>query len=244
MEKQLTFFKEAKVYSPDKIPMHLWAEEDMPGNKFMTKGKQSMSSLELLSIIINSGCRGESAVDIARALLYKFDNSFDNIATASIRNLCQVKGIGPKKALQIQSALEIGNRRRQDGSLQREKLASSGDIYNLYRHLFIDMVYETFWVVIVNRANKVIKTIQVSDGGISSTVCDPKRIFKMALDNNGSSIFLMHNHPSHSIIPSNADIQLTKKMVECGKFLDLPVIDHVIFGGGDSYYSFADEGKI
>ncbi|MFA6916963.1 MAG: DNA repair protein RadC [Parachlamydiales bacterium] len=243
MEKQLAFFKETKTYSPDRLPMHMWAQEDIPGNKFMTKGKQSMSSLELLSIIINSGCKGENAIDIARALLHKFDNSFDNIATASIKQLCQVKGIGPKKALQIQSALEIGNRRRQDGSLQREKVVCSKDIYDLYRHLFVDAVYETFWTVIVNRANKIIKTVQVSDGGISGTTCDPKRIFKMALDCNGSSVFLMHNHPSQSIVPSDADIQLTKKMVNAGKLLDLPITDHLIFGG-NSYYSFADENRI
>lgn len=244
MEKQFDLFKNdvTREYKVN-IPIRMWAEEDVPGKKFLLKGKAAMTNVELLSMIIGSGCSGESSIDIARALLYRYDNNFDNIAMASVKHLMKIKGIGPAKAVAILSAFELGNRRKKDGSLVREKITQSRDIFEAYRHLFSDSVYEMFWIILLNRANRIIKALQVSEGGVSGTVADPKRIFKMALDLNSSGIICMHNHPSGNIQPSEADIRLTKKLKEGALLLDIDMTDHLIFGN-DEYLSFKDEGLL
>ena len=170
-------------------------------------------------------------------------NNLIELSRMSVNALQKVHGIGPVKALNIIAALELGNRRRSEDALRKEKITSSKDVFEIMQGNLADAPYEEFWILVLNRANRMIQKINISEGGISGTVADPKKIFKMALEHQGSSVILCHNHPSGNHNPSEADIRLTRKMKDAGNLLDLPVLDHVIIGN-NSYYSFADEGMI
>ncbi|MGK7391875.1 MAG: RadC family protein [Candidatus Cyclobacteriaceae bacterium M2_1C_046] len=218
-----------------------WAEEDRPREKLLLKGKAALSDAELIGILIGSGSASLSAVDLAKLILSQNSHNLDRLARLSVHDLMKFKGIGEAKAITIVSALELGRRRKDTLPEKKPKISSSKDVYELMRPFLLDLSHEEFWVVILNRSNQVIARQPVSSGGVSGTVADPKMIFKKALDYLASSIILVHNHPSGNINPSEADRQLTNKMKEAGKFLDIPVLDHVIFTD-DKYYSFADEG--
>src|SRR5690606_18498764 len=153
----------------------------------------------------------------------------------------RIKGIGQAKALTIVAALELGRRRKDLDVREREKVTGSRDAYNLLKSDLMDISHEEFWILLLNRANRVIKKLQVSQGGVSGTVADPKIIFKHALDELASAIILAHNHPSGNLTASQADLDLTKKLREAGKLLDIQVLDHLIVAG-QKYFSFADEG--
>lgn len=218
-----------------------WAEEDRPREKLLLKGKAALSDAELIGILIGSGSASLSAVDLAKLILSQNAHNLDRLARLSVHDLMKFKGIGEAKAITIVSALELGRRRKDTAPEKKPKISSSKDVYELMRPSLLDLSHEEFWVIILNRGNQVIARQPVSSGGVSGTVADPKMIFKKALDYLASSIILVHNHPSGNINPSEADRQLTNKMKEAGKFLDIPVLDHVIFTD-DKYYSFADEG--
>lgn len=232
----------ARVY-PHRIPISLWASEDRPSTKILLKGKFSMSNVELLSILINSGTRKINAVEIAREILSEYNDDLNQLSRANSSELARFTGIGPRKAAIILAAIEFGNRKRSQEAFHREKFAGSRDVFEIFASEIGDSNYESFWVLLLNRANRMIKKVNISEGGISGTVADPKRIFKMAVDMNACSIILCHNHPSGNIQPSETDIRLTRKLKECGVLLDLPILDHVIIGG-DTYFSFADEGML
>ncbi len=218
-----------------------WAEEDRPREKLLLKGKAALSDAELIAILIGSGTRSISAVDVAKMILGNADYDLNKLAKFSVKDLRKTKGIGEAKAITIVSALELGRRRNESDFSEKAKITCSNDIYQLIKPELMDLRKEEFWVILLDRANQVIKKEQISSGGISGTVADPKIIFKAALDQYASSIILIHNHPSGNLKPSRADIDLTKKMKEAGKLLEIPVLDHIIFSD-EGFLSFADDG--
>ena len=220
-----------------------WAEEDRPREKLLLKGKSVLSDAELIAILIGSGTRSISAVDVAKMILSNANYNLNELAKFSIKDLRKVKGIGEAKAIAIVSALELGRRRKESEFTEKIKITCSNDIYQFMKPELMDLPKEEFWVLLLNRANRLIKKEQISSGGISGTVADPKIIFKAALDQYASSIILVHNHPSGNLKPSQADIKLTNKMKEAGSLLEIPILDHIIFSD-EGYLSFADEGML
>lgn len=220
-----------------------WAEEDRPREKLLLKGKAALSDAELIGILIGSGTRSMSAVDLSKLILKEVGNNLNELAKCSVSDLQKFKGIGEAKAITIVSALELGRRRKESQYLEKPTITCSKDAYEVIKPELLDLAYEVFWVLLLNRANQVIKKCQISSGGISGTVADPKIIFKVALESMCSGIILVHNHPSGNLKPSNADITLTKKVKEAGSLLEIPVLDHIIFTD-KGYLSFADEGMM
>lgn len=220
-----------------------WAEEDRPREKLLLKGKAALSNAELIAILIGSGTRSRSAVDVAKQILQQADNNLNLLARFSVNDLKKIKGIGEAKAITIVSALELGRRRKEASFDEKPKISSSQDIYDNMKAELLDLPHEEFWVVMLDRANQVLRKEQISTGGISGTVADPKIIFKAALDHYASSVILVHNHPSGNLKPSQADLKLTQKMKSAGNLLEIPVLDHIIFGD-QGYLSFADEGLL
>lgn len=230
-------------YKKDTFTIKSWAEEDRPREKLILKGKSVLSDAELVAILIGSGNSEMSAVELSKSILNQVDNNLNSLSKLSLNELKKHKGIGEAKALSIISALELGRRRKDSEAPKKTIIRSSKDIYDLLTPYLLDLNHEEFWVVLLNRANHVLKLEKISSGGISGTVADPKLIFKTALENLASAVILVHNHPSGNTNPSDADIVLTKKMKEAGKVLEIPVLDHLIFTDSD-YYSFADEGRL
>ncbi len=224
------------------IPISQWAEDDRPREKFLLKGRNALSDSELLAILIGSGNRNESAVDLCKRILSE-SGGLGSLAKYSVGDLTQFEGIGEAKAISIIAALELGRRRRQSVSSQQMIIRSSSDAYEVFYPALSDVRHEEFWVLLLNRANMVIQLACLSKGGLSGTVADAKTIFKQAIDKGACSIIVAHNHPSGSLKPSQADKQLTRKLVEAGRVLELPVLDHLIIGD-ESYFSFADENMI
>ncbi len=220
-----------------------WAEEDRPREKLLLKGKAALSDAELIAILIGSGTKSLSAVDVAKLILKDANHNLHELAKLSVKDLQKFKGIGEAKAISIVSALELGRRRKNSEPVKKEKITCAQDVYELMRPHLWDQPREEFWIIMLNRANVVIKKESISQGGVSGTVADPKLIFKKALENLASSIILIHNHPSGNLKPSEADMKLTRKLTESGKMLDLPVLDHLIFADA-GFLSFADEGLL
>ncbi|WP_020595098.1 RadC family protein [Spirosoma panaciterrae] len=218
-----------------------WAEEDRPREKLMLKGKAALSEAELIAILINSGTVDLTAVDVAKIILKSVNNNLNDLARLSIKDLSKFRGIGEAKAISIVAALELGRRRKEQDRPQRARVTCSRDAYNEMIPHLIDKPHEEFWILLMNRANEILRPVQISSGGISGTVADPKIIFKQAIEYLASSIILFHNHPSGNLMPSQADKDLTRKLKDAGRILDIPVLDHLIFTD-KAYYSFADEG--
>jgi DNA repair protein RadC len=227
----------------NRVSIKNWAEDDRPREKMLLKGKNALSDAELLALLLGSGNRHESALDVAKNILHEVKENLIELSRLGINDLLQVKGVGKAKALIIMSAMELGRRRNEAEVIVKEKITSSRDAYEIFRSSIGDLPYEEFWIIILNKANKVIRKCSISEGGVSGTVVDPKKIFKIALDNHASSIILGHNHPSGNIQPSDADHKITKKIKDAGFMLDVAVLDHLIIGD-DRYYSFADEGTL
>ena len=226
----------------DYVSIKNWAEDDKPREKLTSKGRENLSNAELLGILIGNGTRNKSAVDLARDILQLAQNDLAKLATLSVKDLCKVNGIGPAKAITIIAAIELGGRRKQ--ALEATKfISSSKDAYAYFGPLLQDKQYEEFWILLLKQNNAIIRAHKISEGGMTGTVADPKRIFKAALENNAARIVLCHNHPSGSLKPSAADIKLTEKLVAAGKQLDLGILDHIIISY-KGFYSFADEGII
>ena len=225
------------------LPIHAWAEEDRPREKLMLKGKHTLSNAELISILIGTGNAGESAVDLARRILSQVNNNLADLGKMNLAELKKFKGIGEAKAIAIIAAIELGRRRKDARGPKQEKVTSSREAVELMQPLLGDLLHEEFWVIFLNRANCIIGKQQISIGGMSGTVADPRLIFKAALDYKAVSIILSHNHPSGNNQPSAADIQLTKNISEAGKVLEINVLDHIIVTQ-HGFYSFADEGLI
>ncbi|MER2996546.1 RadC family protein [Pontibacter populi] len=230
------------AYTPA-LNIKTWAEEDRPREKLLLKGKAALSDAELIAILIGSGTPKLTAVDVAKLILSAVNNDLNELARLSVKDLMKHKGIGEAKAITIVSALELGRRRKETAATAKTQITCSTDIYNYIKPQLLDLPHEEFWIILLNRANIVMNKESISAGGVAGTVADPKIIFKKALEQLASSVILVHNHPSGNTKPSAADISLTKKMKEAGLFLDLPILDHIIFTNTD-YYSFADEGML
>lgn len=218
-----------------------WAEDDKPREKLVNKGKQALSDAELLGILLGSGTVSMSAVELAKQILQGAENNLHELAKMSVKELQKFKGIGEAKAITIVSALELGRRRKEAEPTKRDKITCSQDVYEIMKPYLLDLPHEEFWVMFLNRANVVIRTDKMSSGGVTGTVADPKIIFKRALEEMANGLILVHNHPSGNTQPSRADIELTQKMREGAKLLDMQVLDHLIFTD-HQFFSFADEG--
>jgi DNA repair protein RadC len=227
----------------DRLTIKSWAEEDRPREKFMLKGKQTLSDAELIAILISSGNSDETAVELSQRILKHVDNNLHQLSRMNIQELMQFKGIGEAKAISIAAALELGRRRKETEAPKRERIISSKEVVEIFQPMLGDNVHEEFWILFLNRANMIISKKQISSGGMAGTVVDPKIIFKAALDEKASSIILCHNHPSGNIQPSEEDKKLTKKIIEAGKVLEIAVLDHVIVAHS-GFFSFADEGLL
>jgi DNA repair protein RadC len=227
----------------NKIPMRLWAEDDLPGQKLLLKGTGTLSDAELLSIIIGSGVSGENSLDIAKKMLSISGNSLCEFWKFGVSDLQKIKGIGEKRAVKICAMFALARRRNESEVIIKDKISSSRDAFEIFKSLMGDLPFEEFWILMLNKANRVLKKVRISEGGISGTVVDPKKIFQICLAQHTSSIILGHNHPSGNIQPSEADQRITKKIRDCGTMLDIAVLDHIIVGD-DRYYSFADEGSL
>jgi DNA repair protein RadC len=225
----------------NKIPMRLWAEDDLPSQKLLLKGTGTLSDAELLSIIIGSGVSGENSLDIAKKMLSISGNSLCEFWKFGVSDLQKIKGIGEKRAVKICAMFALARRRNESEVILKDKISSSRDAFEIFKSLMGDLPFEEFWILMLNKANRVLKKVRISEGGISGTVVDPKKIFQICLAQHTSSIILGHNHPSGNIQPSEADQKITKKIRDCGTMLDIAVLDHIIVGE-DKYYSFADEG--
>ncbi len=226
-----------------KLSIKEWAVEDRPREKMLVKGIRALSEAELIAILIGSGNLDESAVEVSRRIMASVNNNLNELGKKTINDLQKFKGIGPAKAITIASAMELGRRRKESEPDEKPKVVTSADGAAIFKPLLSDLPHEEFWVLLLNRNNLVIDKMLVSQGGLSGTVIDVRIILKMALDKLACSIILCHNHPSGNLIPSEADKDITKKIREAGKHMDIPVLDHLIIAN-DTYFSFADEGLI
>ncbi|MCZ8356212.1 MAG: DNA repair protein RadC [Cyclobacteriaceae bacterium] len=220
-----------------------WAKEDRPREKMMLKGTQALSDAELLAILIATGSGKKSALDLARSVLQLGQNNLDHLSKLQVKDLMKVKGIGNAKAITIAASLELGRRRKQLMPEEKLSIHSSQNLYDFIGSELMDLPHEEFWIVLTNRANKVIKKEKISSGGVAGTFVDPKLVFKKCLDELASGLFLVHNHPSGNAEPSMADKDLTDKLVEGGRILEIKVLDHLIIAH-KKYFSFADEGLL
>jgi DNA repair protein RadC len=229
--------------SNKKLGIKGWAKEDRPREKLLMKGRNSLSDAEILAILIGSGNQEESAVDLSRRILKRVDNNLNELARFSTTDFQKFKGIGEAKAISIVSALELGKRRQRDTAKAKPQITQAADVYNYMSPLLMDLPHEAFWMLMLDRSNKVVGEERISTGGVSGTVVDVKVIFKYALEKLASSVILCHNHPSGNLEPSQADRKITRKVKEAGELLEIQVLDHVIVTA-DGYYSFADEGEL
>lgn len=220
-----------------------WAEDDQPREKLMNKGKASLSDAELIAILIGMGTRDLSAVELAKLILQSTGNNLNELAKRSVPELMKFKGIGEAKAISIVAAMELARRRKETEEIKRTKITYSKDAYNLLKPYLLDLDHEQFWMICLNRNQEVIKIIQISTGGLTGTIADPKIIFKLALEQLSNGIILSHNHPSGNLQPSEADLRLTKTLKEGARLLDITLCDHIIFTN-NGYYSFADQSTL
>jgi DNA repair protein RadC len=222
------------------FPITNWSEDDRPREKLMLKGKSVLSDAELIAILIGSGSRNESAVALSKRILNSVD-SLNSLGKLSLSQLTNFKGIGEAKAITIIAALELGRRRRAEDAVDLVKITSSKIVFEIMQPIIGELPHEEFWVLFLNNSNKVISKTQLSKGGITGTLVDVRLVFKLALEAGATALVLCHNHPSGTLIPSDADKQITKKIKSAGDSLDVKVLDHLIITE-TKYYSFADEG--
>ena len=217
-----------------------WSENDQPREKLMLKGKQVLSDAELVAILIGSGSRSESAVQLSQRILASVGNNLNALGKLSIKQLTEFKGIGEAKAISIVAATELGRRRRAEETVELKKITSSKNVFEIMQPIIGELAHEEFWVLFLNNANKVIYKTQISKGGMTGTVTDVRLVFKIALEQNATSIILAHNHPSGKLAASDADKTVTKQLKLAGEQLSIPVLDHIIITE-NGYFSFRDE---
>ncbi|HAL82769.1 MAG TPA: hypothetical protein DCO83_11465 [Mucilaginibacter sp.] len=225
----------------NKIGIKSWAEEDRPREKLAGQGRRALTDAELIAILIGSGSRNETAVELSKRILHHHDNDLNKLGKASISELSNFKGIGEAKAISIIAALEIGRRRNDFETKTPDFIKSSRDAYNIIRRHLVDLNHEEFWIILTGRSQKVLAKELMSKGGLSETVVDPKTIFGMALQHQATGVIMVHNHPSGSLKPSQNDINLTKRIGDAGKIMGINILDHLIISD-EGFYSFADEG--
>ncbi|HAF29320.1 MAG TPA: hypothetical protein DCG75_09770 [Bacteroidales bacterium] len=220
-----------------------WAVEDRPREKLLKKGVQSLSDAEIIALLIGSGTKNETAVELSKKVLKSANNNLNELGKLNVPDLTKMKGIGEAKAITILAALELGRRRKISEIITKRKITQSKDIFELFQPIIGDLPHEEFWILLLNRSNNIIDRIKISQGGVSGTVIDVKIILKQAIEKLASSVILCHNHPSGNKNPSNADDSITHKLKSAAELLDIQVLDHIIVANVD-YYSYADEGKL
>lgn len=225
------------------LTIKAWAEDDRPREKLISKGRQALSDAELLAILLASGSKDETAVQLAQRMLNENGNSINKLAKLQLNDLKKFKGVGEAKAVTIAAALEIGRRRTNEQSEEKTQITSSNVAYQLFNSVLSDLPHEEFWILLLNRNNRVIQKSCISKGGVSGTVVDVRLILKPAIECLASGIILGHNHPSGNLKPSQEDIHLTQKVKQSAKLIDIALLDHLIIGD-QNYFSFADEGII
>lgn len=226
-----------------RLTIKRWAEEDRPREKLLLKGKSALTEAELIAILIGSGNSNQTAVELAQHILKSCENSLHNLAKLSVKDLEKFRGIGEAKAISIVAALELGRRRKEQEPSKKIIIKSAKDAYTLLMGDLLDLPFEEFWIILMKRNNEVIRKEMVSRGGVSGTIVDAKIIYKKALEESASGIIVAHNHPSGNTEPSHKDIQLTKKLKEAGRTLDISFLDHLIITDA-GFYSFADENML
>ncbi len=227
-----------------KLNIKDWAEEDRPREKMLLKGVSALSDAELLGILIGSGNKSETAVELSQRILHSVSNNLNTLGKLEIKDLIKdFKGIGEAKAITIVAALELGKRRKLSEALVSPQITSSKDVYDIFHPILADLKHEEVWVLFLNRANKVVKNIQISKGGLTATVVDIRLIMKEGIQSLASDMVLCHNHPSGNTQPSDDDDQITKRLKEAGHIMHIRLLDHIIVCD-NSYYSYMDTGRI
>ena len=219
------------------------AEDDRPREKFLLKGKNSLSDAELLAIIMGSGNREDSAVELGRKILNSVENNWHNLSLLQISDLMKFKGVGEAKAISIATALEIGRRRAAQEVPDKIQISESKDIYKVLQPYLSDLRTEEFWAVFLNQNNRILGKSKLSSGGINQSVVDVRILFKTALEHFATGLAIAHNHPSGNLKPSQDDLKITKQIAEAGKILNIQLLDHLIISQ-NSYFSFADENLL
>lgn len=225
---------------PSSFSIKSWSQDDQPREKLRDKGKTVLSDAELLAILIGSGNREESAVDLCKRILASVDNNLNALGKLTIKQLMSFKGIGEAKAISIVGAMEIGRRRRLEDAISLDKITSSKTVFEIMQPIVGELSHEEFWILYLNNSNKIIKKNQLSKGGITGTLVDVRLVLKTALEYGATSLILCHNHPSGALKPSQADKDITQKLKKGAQSLDIKVLDHLIITE-QSYFSFADE---
>lgn len=228
---------------PSSFSIKNWSQDDQPREKLRDKGKSTLSDAELVAILIGSGNTDESAVALSKRILSSVNNNLNELGKLSLKQLIEFKGIGEAKAISIIAAMELGRRRRGEEALKKHKITSSESVFELMQPVIGELPHEEFWIIYVNNSNKVIRKNQLSKGGITGTLVDVRIVLKNALEVGATGIILVHNHPSGTLKPSEADKQLTKKLKTAGESLDIKVLDHLIITE-KAYFSFADENLL
>jgi DNA repair protein RadC len=226
-----------------KLNIKAWALEDRPREKLLYKGISSLSDAELVAILIGSGNSEETAVELSRRILENVKNNLNELGKLNVENLKQFKGIGEAKAISIIAAMELGRRRNHSSALEMGKITGSGDVARYLRPIIGDIQHEEFWVLFLNRQNKILDKQRLSQGGMTSTVIDVRMVLKMALEKHATSLIFAHNHPSGNLDASDADRKITSQIKDAGRIMDIPLLDHLIITQG-GYFSFADEGLL
>ncbi len=231
----------AENINNQKLSIKEWAADDRPREKLLSKGAAALSDAELIAILIGSGNKKESAVELSKRILKEAKNNLNEFGRCTIDDLMKFDGIGEAKAICIIAAMELGKRRKQAEVLEKKKISSSKDVFELLHPVLGDKKTEEFWVLFLNQGNFILDFVNISLGGITSTVVDIREIFRIALSKQSVGIILCHNHPSGNIQPSSHDKSLTEKVKEAGNIMDIRLLDHIIIAN-NNYYSFADEG--
>lgn len=230
---------------PDKLNIKDWDEDDRPRERAMKHGIRSLSTAELLAILIGSGSPGENAVDLMKRVLAEHHQRLSELSRCSISQLCRFHGIGPAKALTIAAACELGRRRKEEDEAgeERPRISGARDAYHyIYPHL-CDLPVEECWAIWLNQAGRVIGRTRVGQGGMTATVVDVRCVLREALLQQATSFILVHNHPSGNIRPGAEDDRLTKRLKEAAALMDLRLLDHLVFTES-AYYSYSDEGRL
>jgi DNA repair protein RadC len=228
---------------PTSFSIKNWSQDDQPREKLLHKGKEALSDAELVAILIGSGNKQESAVDLSKRILSSADNNLSALGKLSLKQLMTFKGIGEAKAITILAALELGRRRRGEDALEKQKITSSRSVFEFMQPVIGELQHEEFWIIYLNNSNKVIKKSQLSKGGITGTLVDVRLVLKSALEVGATGLILAHNHPSGTLKPSSADQKLTDKLKIASESLDIKVLDHIIVTE-KAYFSFADENML
>jgi DNA repair protein RadC len=229
--------------TPNSPPIKEWAEADRPREKMMEKGARALTDVELIALLLGSGTTGRNAIEVARDLLRRVDNSLENLSAYTLAQLCQVQGIGPARAIRLMAALELSVRQKATTGSSNTAITCSRDAYEVLESRLSNLPTEEFWILILNQAKRVKACVQIGKGGISAVMVDARVIFKHALDHMGSSIILAHNHPSGNLTPSSEDLNLTRHLISGAELLKLKLIDHLIIGKNE-YLSMCDEGLL